>query len=130
MFRDRFGNPNLSADAGLKLELRDFASPSKTDGVSGSFLIPSATLCQFLQEAEQRHLKPQNKRTIEEPLRAVKKQRRERTPPETINFEDERLFANDEQRAQTQASEEDSSFRLSSSEDSFSSHQSSNDSRA
>lgn len=110
MFRDRFGNPNLSADAGLKLELRDFAPKSLTDGVCDSFLISSATLCQFLQEAEQRHQETKHKGGIEELLYAAKKQWREHTPPETINSEDEQLFADDEHRAQIKAFEEDSSF--------------------
>lgn len=47
VFRDEFGAPNLSLDAGLKLELKDFAPEILTDGVSGSFLINSATLVDF-----------------------------------------------------------------------------------
>lgn len=53
VIRDEFGSPNLSPDAGLKLELKDSAPEIQADGVSGSFLIKSATLCQFLDKAEQ-----------------------------------------------------------------------------
>lgn len=53
VFRDEFGCPNLSPDAGLKLELTDSAPEILANGVSGSFLIKSATLCRFLDKAEQ-----------------------------------------------------------------------------
>jgi len=48
VFRDEFGAPNLSQDVGLKLELGDFAPQDLAEGISGSFLIDSATLCRFL----------------------------------------------------------------------------------
>jgi len=52
IFRDERGNANLSRDAGLKLELRDFARPSLPQGFSPGrasdltdyFLIDSVTL--------------------------------------------------------------------------------------
>jgi len=53
VFRDEFGGPNLSQDAGLRLELKDFAPKDLAKGISDSFLIESAILCQFLNEAEQ-----------------------------------------------------------------------------
>ena len=52
VFRDKFGGPNLSPDAGLKLELKDFAPEMLADGVFVYFLISSVTLCRFLDKAE------------------------------------------------------------------------------
>ena len=81
MFRDEFGGPNLSQNAGLKLELRDFAPNSLTRGISGSFLIDSATLCRFLDEAEQKEEEAkQKKRIVDLLLPGAKKRYREMTP--------------------------------------------------
>lgn len=120
MFRDELSNPNLSPDAGLKLELRDFAPERLADGVSDSFLINSVTLCQFLDEAEHIDREDEQRQKIEEPSSGIRKRRRETTPPEIINSEDERIFEDHEQRVLARASEDDSSFKLSQTEDSFS----------
>jgi hypothetical protein len=53
LFRDEFGDPNLSQDVGLRLEQKDFAPKDLAKGISDSFLIDSAILCQFLDKAEQ-----------------------------------------------------------------------------
>lgn len=39
VFRDEFGAPNLSPDAGLKLELEDFAPEILADGTSDFFAL-------------------------------------------------------------------------------------------
>lgn len=117
VFRDEFGCPNLSPDAGLKLELKDFAPETLADGVSGSFLINSVTLCRFLDKAEQVEQKAKQVRGIVPRfLPGAKKRRRENTPPEEINSEDDRIFADDERRVRAQASEDDSSYNPSQSE--------------
>ena len=52
VFRDESGGPNRSPDAGLRLDLKDFAPEELARGISDSFFIDSAILCQFLNEAE------------------------------------------------------------------------------
>ena len=117
VFRDELGCPNLSPDAGLKLELKDFAPEILADGVSGSFLIDSVTLCRFLDKAEQVEQKAkQVKGIVQHFLPGAKKRRRENSPPEEINSEDDRRFADDERRVRARASEEDSSYNPSQSE--------------
>ena len=81
-----------------------------TDGVSDSFFIKSETLCQFLDKAEERHQEAKLKRKVMRFLPGAKKKRRENTPSEAINSEDERVFADDEQRVLARASEDDSSY--------------------
>jgi len=39
VFRDESGGPNLSPDARLRLELKDFAPEDLAEGISDSFLI-------------------------------------------------------------------------------------------
>lgn len=111
IFRDEFGNPNLSPDAGLKLELRDFATERLAEGVSGSFLIDSAALCRFLEEAEQEDKRRQG--DVQSLLPGAKKRRREYTPPDEVNSEDERRLAEDERRVRARESEDDSSYKSS-----------------
>lgn len=91
VFRDEFGCLNLSPDAGLKLELKILLPKYiLTDGVSGSLLINSATLCRFLDTAEQVEQKAKQVRGIVQRfLPGAKKRRRENTPPEEINPEDD-----------------------------------------
>ncbi|KAL9103920.1 MAG: hypothetical protein Q9163_001068 [Psora crenata] len=115
VFRDDFGRPNLSQDAGLKLELRDFAPEVLASGISGSFLIDSATLCGFLDEAEESELKKnKQKRGIRHHLiPGAKRRRREETPPEQINSEDERRYADEERRVEARESADDSSYHSS-----------------
>ena len=52
--------------------------------------------------------------TVMESLPGAKKKWRENTPAEAINSEDERVFADDEQRVLALASEDDSSYNGSS----------------
>lgn len=87
VFRDEFGGPNLSQDTGLKLELGDFAPQDLARGISGSFLIDSATLYRFLNEAEQEEQEAKQKRGVVQRLvPGAKKRRREKTPPERCQF--------------------------------------------
>jgi len=75
IFRDEHGNANLSHDAGLKLELRDFAHPSLPQGfppgrasdLTDYFLIDSVTLCRFLDEAEKEERESNQKKRFIEP---------------------------------------------------------------
>lgn len=64
VFRDESGSPNLSLDAGLRLELKDFAPEDLAEGISDSFLIDSATLCQFLNEGEQEEQETKQERGV------------------------------------------------------------------
>jgi hypothetical protein len=117
VFRDEFGSPNLSRGAGLKLELRDFAPEDLARGISGSFLIDSATLCRFLNEAEQEEQEAKQERgVVQRLLPGAKKRRREKTPPEDVNSEDDRGHADVERRVRARASEDDSSYQSSQSE--------------
>jgi hypothetical protein len=112
VFHDEFGGPNLSRDAGLKLELRDFAPQDLARGISGSFLIDSATLCRFLNEAEQEEQEAEQERgVIQRLLPGAKKRRREKTPPEDINSEDDRRHVDNERMVRARASADDSSYK-------------------
>lgn len=114
VFRDEFGGPNLSRDAGLKLELGDFAPEDLARGISGSFLVDSATLCRFLDEAEQEEQEAKQKQGIVQHLvPGAKKRRREKTPPEDVNSEDDRRHADDERRFRARESADDSSYHSS-----------------
>lgn len=52
VFRNKFGGPNLSPKAGLRLELKDFALANLAESISDSLILDSATLCQFLSKVE------------------------------------------------------------------------------
>jgi len=107
VFRDEFKNPNLSPGTGLRFELRDFAPQQLAQGVAGSFLIDSATLCRFLNEAE-----------LDMRTNGVEDQfppgtfllRREHTPPDELNSRDEEKFRNAEQMAKMRLLEGDASY--------------------
>lgn len=99
VFRDESGDPNLSADAGLRLELKDFAPADLAEGISDSFLIDSAILCQFLNEAEHEEQETKQKQAVvHHLLPGAKKRRREETPPEEFSFDGDLKFADDERR--------------------------------
>lgn len=83
IFRDESGGPNLSPDAGLRLELKDFAPAELAEGIADSFLIDSAILCRFLNEAEHEEQETkQEQAVVHHLLPGAKKRRREETPPE------------------------------------------------
>ena len=87
---DESGGPNLSLDAGLRLELKDFAPEVLAEGISDSFLINSAILFQCLNEAEQEEQKSNQERgVVQVLLPGAKKRRREETPPEEASSDDE-----------------------------------------
>ena len=108
VFRDESGSPNLSPEAGLRLELRDFAPEDLAEGISDSFLIDSALLCRFLNEAEQEEQETKQERgVVQHLLPGAKKRRREKTPPEEVSSEE------DERRVRSRESEDDSSYKSS-----------------
>ena len=99
---------------GLRLELKDFAPEDLTKGISGSFLINSTILCQFLNEAEQREQNTKEKRgLVEYLLPGIKKRRREETLLEEVSSDDDHKLVDDERRVRTRDSEDDSSYKLS-----------------
>lgn len=77
----------------------------------GSFLISAAILCGFLNEAEQEE---QNQGVERHLLPGTKKRRREYTPPEEVNSEDDRRLGEEVRRVQARLSADDSSYRSSS----------------
>jgi hypothetical protein len=114
VFRDESGGPNLSPDAGLRLELKDFAPEDLAEGISDSFLIDPAILCQFLNEAEQEEQETKQERgVVQHLLPGAKKRRREETPPEEVSSDDDHKLADDERRVRTRESEDDSSYKSS-----------------
>ena len=114
MFRDEFGNSNLSRDNGLKLELADFAPEDLARGITGSISIDSATLCRFLDEAEQMDQKAKQKQgAVQHLVPGAKKRRREKTPTEDINSDDERRYTDIEQRVQERELADDSPYHSS-----------------
>lgn len=97
VFRDETGDPNLSPNAGLRLELKDFAPGHLAEGISESFLISSAMLCQFLNKAEERYQKTKEGRGVVLHLPAgAKKRRREETPPEVVSSDDDHTLPDDD----------------------------------
>jgi hypothetical protein len=112
-FCDESGGPNLSPDAGLRLELKDFAPEDLAEGISDSFLIDSAILCQFLDEAEKEEQETKQERgVVQHLLPGAKKRRREKTPLEEISSDDDRKLAGDDRRVRAQESD-DSSYKSS-----------------
>jgi hypothetical protein len=112
VFRDESGDPNISPDAGLKLELKDFAPEDMTKGISGSFLIDAAMLCQFLNEAEREEQETKEERgVVQRLLPGAKKRRREKTPPEEISSDDDHKLADDDRRVRARDSDDDSSYK-------------------
>lgn len=80
----------------ISRQMRDWGLTSKillpkilADGVSGSFLINSATLCRFLSKAEQKSKKAKQVRGVVQNVSylAQRNDARENTPPEEINSE-------------------------------------------
>jgi len=74
---------NDDVEAGLRLQLKDFATESLvgSDKLDDLIFIPASTLCSYLEEAEQNMAKlSQNQRTTKRQW--VGKRRRQRTPPE------------------------------------------------
>lgn len=77
-------------DAGLRLELKDFAPEDLAVGISGSFLIDSAVLCQFLSDAE--HGEQESKQepgVVQQLLPGAKKRRQDETPSEEVSSDNE-----------------------------------------
>ncbi|TKA61444.1 hypothetical protein B0A49_11799 [Cryomyces minteri] len=118
IFRDEFGNANVAQDAGLRLELRDFAPENLARGLTDFFLIDSVTLCRFLDEAEKEEQEAKQRQGVVQPLLpGAKKRRREKTPPEELDSEDDQKFEDDERRVRARASNDDSSYKSSGSEE-------------
>jgi len=100
VFRDESGRPNLSPDAGLRLDLKDFAPEDLARGISDSFFIDYAILCQFLNEAEYEEQETKQERgVVQQLLPGAKKRRRDVTPPEEVSSDDE--HADDGRRVRT-----------------------------
>ena len=114
MFRDESGGPNLSEDAGLRLELEAFAPESIARGVHGSIFINAASLCRCLEEAERRQERIKQRRGVVNDLIAgAKIRRRENTPTEEINSDDERRYEEEERRVEERELAENSSYQSS-----------------
>ncbi|KAH8648714.1 hypothetical protein BGZ60DRAFT_534855 [Tricladium varicosporioides] len=114
IFRDESGDPNPSPDAGLRLELKDFAPEDLAEGILDFFLIDSAKLCQFLNEAEQAEQETkQERRVVQHLLPGAKKRRRDETLPEEVSSDDDHRLADNRRRVRTRDSEDDSSYKSS-----------------
>lgn len=101
----------ISPDEGLRLALKDFAPEDMAEGISDSFLIKAAKLCQFLNEAEQKQQKTKEMRgVVQYLLPGAKKRRREDTPPEEVSSDDDHKLGDDERRVRTRESDDDSSY--------------------
>ena len=90
VFSDGSGGPNLSPDAGLRLELKDFGLGDVTEGISGSFLINSAILRKFLNEAVEKwqNVKQQKEVAIDHLPLGMKKRRWESSSSEEIDSDE------------------------------------------
>jgi len=111
VFRNASGNVNPAEDAGLRLNLKDFVTDNLCCDMTDSFLIPSATLCRFLDNAEIRVEKARQERgDVEQLVLGAKKRRRERTSAEEMHSEDDQRFKDQVRRVQARISEDDSSY--------------------
>ncbi len=111
MFRDELGNASLARNAGLRLDLRDFAPPGlpHPQGLArdstDSLLIDSVTLCLFLHEAEKEEREANQRKGFVKPLRPdAKKRIRAETPPQELHSADERKFKDHERRIRARVS--------------------------
>jgi len=118
VFRDENGNPNNAADAGLYLQLQDFATEALVENygtLNDRVYISSATLCAYLDHAEEKAVVIEEDRGVVRPTKPwVRKRRRQETPSETLDQTREKRFREDEKRAADEAVREDSSYKASS----------------
>ncbi|KAJ8058571.1 hypothetical protein OCU04_012749 [Sclerotinia nivalis] len=107
IIHDENGNPNNSAEAGLHLELQNFGpEPMVQPGGSlcHSIYIPVATLCSYIELAENRTTMIKQRKGIFDSIEPrVRKRPRESTPPEELDQRRERRFRESEERVVKQA---------------------------
>ncbi|TGO20292.1 hypothetical protein BPAE_0313g00030 [Botrytis paeoniae] len=121
IIRDENGDANDSAEAGLYLELQDFAPEAmfppgefKCDPIK----ISATTLCSYIEIAENRAVMVEQRNAIFLPLQpGVKKRSREITPTEEVEGRRKKIFRDSEERVLEQAERHDSSFQAGSSSD-------------
>ncbi|KAI9734349.1 MAG: hypothetical protein M1834_002455 [Cirrosporium novae-zelandiae] len=125
IIRDENGNPTDDAEAGLHLQLQDFAPEALADmnePLRDPIHISANTLCMYIERAENRAAVIKRERDVIQqerdapsPTRPwVRKRRRHSTPPEELEQEREKRFQEDEDRASVQAAQDDSSYKASS----------------
>lgn len=116
LFRDEDGNASNDIEAGIRLQLHDFATRdlSRGDIHNDPICISARTLCSYLDRAEQdaAMLKENNGVTrAETPW--VRKRRRQRTPPEELDDMREAKFQRTEESVVFKAEKDDSSYKTS-----------------
>ncbi|OAA33951.1 hypothetical protein NOR_08744 [Metarhizium rileyi] len=113
IFRDEDGNPNPDEDAGLTLQLRDFATETLSghdDLCADPIRIPASTLYYYLVEAEKNMAKlQQGQGVVRETKPWVRKRRRQETPPEELHDSREAKFPKIEESVMAQAEKDASS---------------------
>ena len=99
------------ADKKLRFQLKDFVPcqiEADPDGLAHEILIPYEKLAMFVDEAEHR----QGTKTIPYVLEAgIRKRKRQSTPPEELNSEDERVFQRIETIEARRVKEQDGEWR-------------------
>ncbi|OAQ59075.1 hypothetical protein VFPPC_12275 [Pochonia chlamydosporia 170] len=113
IFRDEEGNPNPNEEAGLTLQLRDFATETLSGpDLTESIRIPASKLYSYLTEAEKNMAKLKQKQgAVRETRPWVRKRRRLETPPEELDDNREAKFRKIEEKAISQAEKDDSSYK-------------------
>jgi hypothetical protein len=112
-FRRENGKPDPNSKADLNLRLEDFAPEVIVRGftnLQGHISISSQNLCTYLDKAEALNSIRKHKNGVETPAPAnLKKRKREKTPPEELESEDETKFQ-EEERASKRAMRDDSDY--------------------
>ncbi len=114
MFRDDEGN--VVPEGNLELQLQDFAPIAvlqRYGALRERVVISSATLCHSLSECEANARRVAQKECLSDTLEpGTRKRRREKTPPEQINSDDEGRFDQEEQRVSKRMERDDPSIKL------------------
>lgn len=98
IIRDENGNPNDSPEAGLHLQLQDFATEAlvEHESLHEPIHISANTLCTYIKDAEDQAALTKQRRGVVRPTKPwVRKRRRESTPPEELEPRREERFRED-----------------------------------
>jgi len=114
IFRDEDGKPNTALGSGLRIELKDFVWGDLSGEAQGFLEIDSATLCKMLEQAEEIYGMWKRQEGSGPPeIQASRKRRRERTPIEEPDSDDDEWGAS-ARRVRQKTAESDSSYHDSS----------------
>ncbi|QSZ31890.1 hypothetical protein DSL72_001459 [Monilinia vaccinii-corymbosi] len=122
ILRHEDGRPNTCEDAGLHLQLQDFAPKSVVkeykQPMNETIFIPAITLCSYLERAEEACARVKRREGVVDHMKnEFLKRKRPITPPEKLSASDKERFRNERKRVMDKLEKVDESWKGESSND-------------